>query len=239
MIHAVPEIGSTNAELAAWLRAGEDIPEGFWLVADRQSAGKGRQGRAWFDGAGNFMGSTVVHLRPVDPPPSSLALVAGLAVQAAVSRYIPAETPPQLKWPNDVLVDGAKLSGVLLQAQGKSVVIGVGVNIKIAPRLLDRQTAALAQWGNAPERDVFAEVLAAEFAAALDAWRHDGLAAIIARWNAAAHPLGTPLQVGEPGEEPLSGTFAGLAADGALQLALTDGTTRVIHAGEVSLTPDI
>ncbi|HNJ48148.1 MAG TPA: biotin--[acetyl-CoA-carboxylase] ligase, partial [Novosphingobium sp.] len=102
MIRFIPETGSTNADLAARLSAGEAVPEGEWLVADRQSAGRGRQGRTWFDGMGNFMGSTVVRPGPGDPPISTLALVAGLAVHETVAPLIPPPQRAMLKWPNDV-----------------------------------------------------------------------------------------------------------------------------------------
>ncbi|MBQ95040.1 MAG: biotin--[acetyl-CoA-carboxylase] ligase, partial [Actinobacteria bacterium] len=74
MIRFVTETGSTNSDLAAQLRAGETVAEGQWLVADRQLSGRGRQGRTWFDGRGNFMGSTAVHIAPRDPNPATLAL---------------------------------------------------------------------------------------------------------------------------------------------------------------------
>jgi BirA family transcriptional regulator, biotin operon repressor / biotin---[acetyl-CoA-carboxylase] ligase len=86
-----------------------------------------------------------------------------------------------------------------------------------------------------PDRDLFAAALTRCFASEIERWRTYGLAPLISRWLAAGHSLGTPLQVGEPGETPLAGTFAGLTSDGALQLRLADGTTRVIHAGEVRL----
>jgi BirA family biotin operon repressor/biotin-[acetyl-CoA-carboxylase] ligase len=235
LIHTIPETGSTNADLAARLAAGERIAEGTWLVADRQSAGRGRQGRAWFDGLGNFMGSTVVHRQAGDPPAGTLALVAGLAVIAAVAPHVPAPRQALLKWPNDVMIGTAKLSGVLLEGTGDSVVAGIGVNLAAAPQLPDRETIALSAFGPAPDRDIFAASLAQGFAVALERWRTYGLAPLIGRWLGAAHPLGTPLRVGEPGEEPLEGAFAGLADDGALQLRLPDGTTRTIHAGEVRL----
>ena len=76
MIEYISVTGSTSADLAARLRAAEQVPEGHWLIADRQTAGRGRLGRKWQDGAGNFMGSTVVHTMYSDPPPSTLALVA-------------------------------------------------------------------------------------------------------------------------------------------------------------------
>lgn len=235
MIEVVSETGSTNADLAARIASGERITEGTWLVADRQRAGKGRQGRTWFDGAGNFMGSTVVHIGAGDPPAGTLALVVALAVAEAVAPHIPPPLRPVLKWPNDVMIGAAKLSGVLLEMVGSTVIVGIGVNLAAAPDLPDRETIALARFGAAPDRDLFAAYLARHVDAELARWRTYGLAPIIARWLALAHPAGTPLEVGESGEEPLKGHFAGLADDGALQLRLADGTTRTIHAGEVRL----
>ncbi|MEY4160675.1 MAG: hypothetical protein RLZZ136_1296 [Pseudomonadota bacterium] len=229
---------STNSELSVRLARGEGVVEGNWLIAERQTAGRGRQGRAWFDGLGNFMGSTVVHATAGDPPLASLALVAGLAVHQAVSAYVPPPSLPQLKWPNDVLVGGAKLAGILLERVGDAVVVGIGVNLAIAPDLPDRRTLALSAFGPAPDRLHFADALAHCFAEDLARWRSYGLGPVIARWQAAAHPLGTPLLVGEAEDVPLAGTFAGLTDDGALQLQLADGTRRVVHAGEVRLASD-
>lgn len=235
LIETVPVTGSTSADLAARLAGGERMAEGAWLVADRQNAGRGRQGRAWFDNAGNFMGSTVIHVSPADPAPASLALVVGLALAETVAPFVPPPQRPMLKWPNDVLIGAAKLSGILLEASGRSVVVGIGVNLAAAPDLPDRPTVALSSFGPAPDRDTFAQDLARNLATELERWRTYGLGPVISRWLALAHPVGTPLRVGEPGEVPLEGTFAGLSDDGALQLRLPDGTTRTIHAGETRL----
>ncbi|MBS3930520.1 MAG: biotin--[acetyl-CoA-carboxylase] ligase [Sphingomonadales bacterium] len=235
MIRTVPETGSTNADLAARIAAHERVADGEWLIADRQNAGRGRQGRAWFDGAGNFMGSTVVWPGQGDPPLGTLALVTGLALLEAVAPLIPPPNQAQLKWPNDLLIGAAKLSGILLERAGKAVIVGIGVNLGQAPAVEGRETIALSAFGPAPDRDLFAASLARHFDAELERWRSYGLEPLIRRWQAAAHPLGTSLAVGEPGETPLQGTFAGLASDGALQLRLADGTTRTIHAGEVRL----
>lgn len=233
MIDYVAETGSTNADLATRLRAGERIAEGYWLVADRQSAGRGRQGREWIDGAGNFMGSTLVHRRFGDPQMPTLALAAGLAVFDAMAPLLPAETVAMLKWPNDVMIGRAKLAGILLEREGDAVLVGIGVNLASAPRLPGRDTIALSELGVAAGRDGFAERLVRGFAAEIERWRTFGLASLVPRWLKAAHPIGTPLSVGEPGEAPLEGAFAGLGEDGSLQLRLADGGTRAIHAGEV------
>ena len=235
----VAETGSTNADLLARLGNGAPLLEGHWLIADRQNQGRGRQGRAWFDGHGNFMGSTVVRALAGDPPLHTLALVAGLALMEAVGPRLPDQVRATLKWPNDLMIGPAKLAGILLERSGDAVVVGIGVNLARAPAVEGRETVALSNFGPAPDRDLFAADLARAFAADLFRWRHYGLAPVIARWQSVAHPPGTPLLVGEPGEVPLAGTFAGLDSDGALRLRLADGTTRSIHAGEVRLAaPD-
>lgn len=233
MIRKVPETGSTNADLLAMLAAGEGWPEGDWLVTDRQSAGRGRQGRTWFDGSGNFMGSSVVRLTAGDPPPASLALVAGLAVYEAVLPLLPDPSALRIKWPNDLTIGQAKLAGILLERQGDAVVVGIGVNLNAAPQLPDRSTIALSAITAVPDRDGFAEILAQGFAAELTRWRSFGLEVMVRRWEAAAHPAGTRLTVNPPGEPLLTGAFDGLTPDGALRLRLADGSPRVIHAGDV------
>lgn len=232
-IRFVPETGSTNSDLLAALRAGERVAEGDWLVAGRQSAGRGRQGREWFDGTGNFMGSTAVRLSPGDPPPASFALAAGLALYEAVVPLLPDAAGLLLKWPNDLTYAGAKLAGILLEREGEALVVGIGVNLSRAPAIEGRATVALSALGPAPARDHFAAALAASFAIELDRWRSYGLEPLIRRWQAAAHPPGTPLSVAPPDEEPLTGAFDGLTGDGALRLRLADGTARVMHAGDV------
>ena len=110
---------------------------------------------------------------------------------------------PLLKWPNDVLIGTAKLCGVLLERVGETVIIGIGVNLAKAPQIGGRETIALSQFGPAPDRDLFAQRLVHHFAQELVRWRSYGLEPILRRWLAAAHPLGTALLVGEPGEVPL------------------------------------
>src|SRR5690606_17311029 len=132
LIQTVYETGSTNADLAARVRAGEALSEGFWLLADRQTGGRGRQGRAWENGAGNFMGSTLVWIGQDDPPARTLAFVAGLAVIEALRPHCEGL---RFKWPNDVLLGGAKLAGILLEAQSDAVIVGVGVNLAAAPTI--------------------------------------------------------------------------------------------------------
>jgi BirA family biotin operon repressor/biotin-[acetyl-CoA-carboxylase] ligase len=234
-IETVPETGSTNADLVARLNAGEAIPEGYWLVADRQTGGRGRQGRHWLDAPGNFMGSTVVRLMRRDPSPSTLSFVAALATYEAVIGCVSVARALELKWPNDLVLGGAKLSGILLERTGDAAVIGIGVNLVAAPRLHDRPARHLAELGPGPDRDNFARDLAASFDRELDRWRQFGAEPLLSRWTAAAHPVGSPLSVHSSDGARISGLFDGLEPDGALRLRLADGSCRVIHAGDVSL----
>jgi BirA family biotin operon repressor/biotin-[acetyl-CoA-carboxylase] ligase len=235
LIRTVAETGSTNADLAAALAAGERLAEGDWLVADRQTAGRGRQGRGWSDGAGNFMGSTIVRPGPGDPPVQSLALLAGLALYEATVPLLPGPASLSLKWPNDLLVGRAKLAGILLERAMNCVVVGIGVNLAQAPEIAGRETTALAAVGPAPDRNQFAAALAKQFDLELLRWRQSGIDPVLRRWQAAAHPIGARLTVHEPGGATVSGSFAGLGPDGSLLLRLEDGTIRAVHAADVDL----
>ncbi len=235
LIQTVAEIASTNSALLARLGGGEAIGEGYWLVADRQSAGRGRAGRQWSDGHGNFMGSTVARLCPGDPPAPTLSLVAGVALHRTLVAQIGAAPGMLLKWPNDVLVGGAKLAGILLERNGDAVVVGIGVNLAQAPVVPDRPTVALSGLGQALARDAFARALADEWRAALALWHRQGWPALREDWLARAHPRGTLLSVRDPVAGVIMGGFAGLDADGAALLRLADGERRAIHAGDLEL----
>lgn len=177
------------------------------------------------------MGSTVVHLTVADPPAATLALVAGVALAKTVAALAP-EASAQLKWPNDLLIGGAKCAGILMERSGNSVVIGIGVNLVSAPDLPDRPTATLAAAGATIDRDHFARALGIGMIDALWTWRQEGEASIVRAWLPLAHPRGTPLHVSEQG---IDGLFDGLAGDGALRLRRSDGETMLVHAGDVEL----
>lgn len=226
MIRRVAETGSTNSDLIALARKGE--PEGSWLRADRQSGGRGRHGREWQSPPGNLYASTLVRLRPDDPPAPSLALVAAIALHEAASSFA---RGIRIKWPNDLVVRNSKLAGILLEREGEAVVAGFGVNLAVAPDGVERAVTSLAeQCGNSPDPDVFLNGLARTFSKQLESWRQSGLETVRSDWLERAHPVGTPLSTSE-GE----GLFDGLEEDCALRLRLADGTWRVIHAGDVFL----
>jgi BirA family biotin operon repressor/biotin-[acetyl-CoA-carboxylase] ligase len=237
LIEVVEETASTNADLSRRLGAGEGLAEGFWLRAVRQSAGRGRRGRQWSSPEGNLYASTVVQLRADDPPVHSLAFVAALAVYDLMLSQLPHEADCQLKWPNDVLVDGAKICGILLERAGDNVIIGIGVNVVSAPDLPDRATISIRAANPDSDNDAqtVLEQLGEGLAARLAQWRREGMPSTLADWTRHAHPQGTPLLVTLDEEGLLPGAFAGLDPDGALRLRLADGSLRVVHAGDVSL----
>lgn len=226
----VDEVDSTNDALEQL--PPEEAGEGVWLRADRQTAGRGRQGRAWASETGNLYASTIVELGARDPPPQSLAFVAALAVHSLVVARLGQAPSLTIKWPNDVLWDGAKLAGILLERHDKRVVVGIGVNLAHAPDIPGRTTVALTALGIERSPAEALHDLAQLFAEWLSMWRTD-LVGVFEAWQAAAHPVGTSLNVKLPDDTVVDGTFAGIEGDGALRLRLASGEVRVIHAGDV------
>lgn len=244
--------------------AGSGAVEGLWLRAERQTGGRGRQGRAWSSPEGNLYASTLVRLRPHDPQAATLALVAAVALEEVVRAYLPSLFPREgggaesqsaslvaldprlragtvgvgglaIKWPNDLLLDGAKLSGILLERADDAVVIGMGVNLAHHPTDLERAATSLAAHGVEPDPADFLETLADAFERWLGIWRVEGLAPIRTRWLERGYQPGTALTARLPDGSAIDGLFQGLNAEGALILRLADGSSRVIHAADVFL----
>jgi len=137
-----------------------------------------------------------------------------------------------LKWPNDVMLNGRKLAGTLLERNRDRIAVGFGINLATAPTLSDRAAAFL---GKQMLPQAFAPLLAGSFAQLLEAWRHSDPAMLAKAWLSRAHAVGTRLTVHSGPHERISGDFDGLEPDGALRLRRDDGSVEVVRAGDVDL----
>jgi BirA family transcriptional regulator, biotin operon repressor / biotin---[acetyl-CoA-carboxylase] ligase len=230
------DIDSTNDE--AKRRAGEGAAQGTLVWARAQSAGRGRRGRSFISPPGNLYMSIV--LRPDRPAASAaqLGFAAALALGDAVAPLLPRPEGLRYKWPNDVLIDGRKVSGILLESQAAGegkldwLVVGIGVNLASFPDNVDYPAISLAAAGaSGVTVEALLETVSGRFQVWYERWRAEGFLPLRAAWLARAHGLGEEIRVRLPGDEA-SGRFAGLDEDGAL--LLEDGTTRRrIGAGDV------
>ncbi|RMH52587.1 MAG: biotin--[acetyl-CoA-carboxylase] ligase [Alphaproteobacteria bacterium] len=226
-------VDSTNAE--ALRRAGSGAALPLWVMARRQSAGRGRRGRGWAMPEGNLAASLVM---PAPPAPLAAlrSFTAALAVHdACVAAGVPARRLA-LKWPNDVLLDGGKLAGILLESDGRHLVVGIGVNLAAHPPAEALEAGALAPARladavPAPAPEAFLDRLAAAFAAREAQLAGQGFAPVRAAWLARAARLGETVTARMPGAS-VSGRFAGLDDSGALLLD-TPGGRRLIAAAEI------
>lgn len=164
-----------------------------------------------------------------------MSLLAGVALAETVRAYVPDDADLALKWPNDLLLDGAKLAGILTESHGTGgtidwVVLGIGVNLAHAPDLPDRRTAKLPA---APDAEDFARALLERLGHWLNVLEVEGFAPIRAAWRTHAQPVGSAMTLKLGGTEH-EGAFAGLGDDGGLRLDI-GGTIRNFTAGEVLL----
>jgi BirA family biotin operon repressor/biotin-[acetyl-CoA-carboxylase] ligase len=230
------EIDSTNAEARRRAEAGEAGP--VWLLGLRQTSGRGRRGRAWETGEGNLAATLLLR---TDKPPAEAAqvsFVAALAVADMLAHYVPASLV-SLKWPNDPLLGGLKVSGILIESGasphgGLWLAVGVGVNLARKPIDSERPATSIATYREVPPPHPAeaAAVLASAFERWSRTWTTLGFPAIADAWTARAHGLGEACTA-RLGNETVEGIAEGLDNDGALRLRLDDGRVRRITAGDV------
>ncbi len=234
-VEVVALTGSTNADLLA--RAAT-LERNTVLIAERQSAGRGRAGRSWLSGEGSLTFSLAWKF---DGPLHALAGLP-LAVGVALAETLAAlDVKVQLKWPNDLLKDGAKLAGVLIETQAAPhgavwAVIGIGINLQLPDELeaqIDRP-AASAPWLAAMARDALMGALLNGLAQVLSEFATRGFAPFCARWNALHAYQGSPVVIIDRGVTIDEGIAAGVDDSGALLLDRASGRVA-IHAGDVSL----
>jgi BirA family biotin operon repressor/biotin-[acetyl-CoA-carboxylase] ligase len=238
------ETDSTNVQAIRLAREG--APEGSLVVAERQTKGRGRLGRSWISPASvNFYGSWI--LRPSLPPADApqLSLAAALAVARALEPLAPGRIA--IKWPNDCLLDGKKVAGILTEMDAEldrivAVVLGIGVNLNAGarafpPELRDVATSVRVATGVRVDRIAFAAALCDALECVYDRLLDEGFGALIADWNARSCLTGREVTVDCAGHRT-TGRVRGLDASGRLELTVTaNGPERVerIVAGDVTI----
>jgi len=233
-LRRVERCGSTNSVLLA--ESGFERP--VLLLAEEQTAGRGRRGRRWHSapGAGLAFSLAVALRRPLREL-AALPLVAGVAVARALHGL--GISRAALKWPNDIVVDGAKLGGILVETRSLrgtiKAVIGVGINLRGASELqirLRRAVAALEQFIVVPDQVVLADSIARALLESLSAFEARGLDAVRAEWHRLDAHAGQKLRVRLADGSVVTGVASGLDVDGALRLA-TRGGMRAVRSGRV------
>jgi len=230
------EIDSTNEEARRLAVAGEHGP--VWLRADRQTAGRGRRGRAWESPTGNLAATLLIAPGKPASECAQLSFVTAVAAADAASGFAP-NADIKVKWPNDVLANGKKLAGILLESASGGdgaltfLAIGVGMNLVHFPAGTEFPATSLAALGvSAPSPSAALAQLAAHFAKWYDIWMTSGFTPIQDAWLARAAGLGSRIRARLTHEET-SGVFEGIDNTGALILREAQGRTRIIAAGEV------
>jgi BirA family transcriptional regulator, biotin operon repressor / biotin---[acetyl-CoA-carboxylase] ligase len=234
------ELDSTNTTASELAEAG--AAEGTVVIADSQRRGRGRLGRSWASPPGRNLYLSVV-LRPPLPPPAApgITVVAGLAAAETVRQYT---REVGIKWPNDLVVRGRKLAGMLTEmASGdeetRFVILGIGVNLNsepadLPPALRDIAISVREVTGTPVDRARFAAQLLSRLESRYDLFLREGLAPIIPLWEGYSCLTGEAIVV-QSQEEQIRGTAIGLAGDGTLRVREPDGRERRVVAGEVTV----
>ncbi|MEM1087933.1 MAG: biotin--[acetyl-CoA-carboxylase] ligase [Pseudomonadota bacterium] len=235
-IYWYSEIDSTSEEAKRRARSGETGP--VWIAARRQTAGRGRLGRKWSSPDGNVFATFLFAPEGGLAQASRVPFAAGLAVVDAFRTLLP-DTNFRLKWPNDVRVDQAKLTGVLVESGETNgvvwVALGIGINVALAPEVEGQATTSLYDLGAHPALkaddvlESLRDTIAARIKQSLTAFP-----ALLEDWKRAAEGLGDIVEAG-PIDARVSGVFEDLEEDGGLILRLPDGSRQTIRAGDVDL----
>ncbi len=229
-------IDSTNEEARRLAQSGERGP--LWITASEQTAGRGRRGRTWVSPRGNLSATLLINPGRPASDCAQLSFAAALATSDTVSTLAP-DAEVKVKWPNDVLADGGKIAGILLESASSGgadpnwLVIGIGINLEAHPRDTEFPATSLPALGVAPPPPEDGLLhLAAAFAKWYDIWRADGFGPIRDAWLARAAGLGTRIRARLQNGECM-GIFEGIDTDGALLLREAQDRVRAIAAGEV------
>lgn len=230
-----PYLYATETASTQDMLAGSDHPHGTVAAAEHQTAGRGRSGRRWDDAPSAALLFSVLLRAPPGAALPQLSLVAGLAVAAAVEGEF--SVPAMVKWPNDVLFEGRKLAGVLLEASGSVVVCGIGINVNQSEGELPPETrlpaTSLRMAAHRPlDRGVVLAAVLTELERLYDAWLVSGLAVLLDELEQRNALRGLSVRVGVR-----AGTAGAIAPDGRLTIVLVRGDVVLVESGEVELGP--
>ena len=229
-VRRLKEATSTNDEARKWAQKG--APDGATVVADHQTAGRGRLDRSWHSPPGVNLYLSQIHHGPFEQP-TLLPLLGALATREAVQKHLPPDLTAAIKWPNDILVDKYKVAGILCELFEEVVIIGIGINVNMTdfPEDLRHPASSLRLLcGTEQDRDAVLETVLKN----LDHWRNNpGL--LIDSFARHCITLGRKVEISMPGREPFSGTAVRLDEKGALIVKDPDGQSHCIEAGDVDL----
>ncbi len=235
------EVDSTNDYAKRMAEAGEANPH--WIYADTQTAGRGRRGREWVSPIGNLMATLYLPCQLPSIRGGEVAFVAGLAIDACVQDLLTGTAHVvAIKYPNDILVNGAKISGMLLETTTSPsagagnldwIAIGIGINLAHHPEDTPYPATSIAALiGNTPPpKDVLVQ-LADYFTQYFTLWQDKGIAAILEMWRKRAHHIGKPIEV-RLHDKTISGTFESIDDTGTLILREAGGGCQHINTGDI------
>jgi BirA family biotin operon repressor/biotin-[acetyl-CoA-carboxylase] ligase len=222
-------LDSTNEEARRLAAAGEKAP--LWIIAREQTNGRGRHGRVWISQAGNLFATFLTQAPQAKS--GQLAFAAALAVYETVAHFAPS-IPLTLKWPNDVLLNGKKVAGILLEGLAvEGLAIGIGINLAHCPDVTEfPATSVASEMGYPADPEEALAVLAEAMSSWYEVWARHGFAKLREAWLARASHLGKEIRARLDGSE-FTGVFEGLDEDGALRLRIAGGAIQRISAGDV------
>ncbi len=236
-LHHVETVGSTNDE--AVRLASEGAPSGLIVFADRQTEGRGRLGRSWQSATGNLQMSILLRPDCRLSAASQLSFLAAVVLADVLTAQGPEGLNLSLKWPNDVLIDGAKVAGILLESAGGKdgeldyVVLGIGLNIAWAPAQMPYPVTSLSAVGFPPRAPwEWLGDYARSLSIWLDRWQSDGFAVVRTAWRDRSHRLGHSIRLKTDHRE-IEGRFIDLTDAGALLIEHADSSRSELAAGDV------
>jgi BirA family biotin operon repressor/biotin-[acetyl-CoA-carboxylase] ligase len=234
----LPECDSTNARLLA--RAETGAGSGTVVVAENQTAGRGRQGRTWHSAPGDSLTFSLLWRFVPRTSPAGLSLVAGLAVADALEKVGAGNTAPvRLKWPNDLLKDGRKLGGILVElvpGAPHAAVIGIGLNLRLPAAMPDQLRQQSASLDIDCDPNALLAAVLTELRLVLDAFAASGFAPLRSAWSARHAFENAPVRLISDFAPPREGICRGVDGDGALLFEEAGRIERIL-SGEVSLRP--